>query len=366
MKITFPHMGRAYIPIQGLLEKAGLETVVPARPHRRGVELGARYAPEFVCLPFKSTLGDFIDGLEKGADTLAMVCGMWACRFGYYGRVQHQILRDLGYEFDSILIGKDDLMTVLRKFISAMPKKKRLRRIVAAIVMFRARARLVDEWEWQARRMRPVERISGSADEVLSAFFTRLETAPNLRSVRRLRREAMKALAKVPLREDRRPLKVALLGEVYMVLEPNLNLELERGMGELGMEVHPVLTTYRWLLKPFRILDPRIELTEAWARRVSRPYVRYVLGGEEHWTIAGTIQAAKRGYDGVVHVYPLTCMPENICRSILPKVTEKYNIPLLDLCFDEHSSPVGIRTRLEAFGDLLERRRSSTPAAGSG
>ena len=363
MKIAFPHMGRAYIPIQGMLDRAGLEAVVPVRPHRRGVELGARYAPEFVCLPFKSTLGDFIDGLEKGADTLAMVCGMWACRFGYYGRVQHQILRDLGYEFDSILIGKDDLKTVLSKFISAMPKKKRLLRIIAAIAMFRARARLVDEWEWQARRMRPVERMPGSADEVLAGFFTRLETAPSLRSVRRLRRKAAEALAGVQLQEDRRPLKVALLGEVYMVLEPNLNLELERLMGELGMEVHPVLTLYRWLLKPFRILDPRIELTEAWARRTARPYIRHVLGGEEHWTIAGTIQAAKRGYDGVVHVYPLTCMPENICRSILPKVTEKYDIPLLELCFDEHSSPVGIRTRLEAFGDLLERRRHSSRAA---
>ncbi len=362
MKIAFPHMGRAYIPLRGMLDKAGLEAVVPDRPHRRGVELGARYAPEFVCLPFKSTLGDFIDGLEKGADTLAMVCGMWACRFGYYGRVQHQILRDLGYDFDSILIGKDDLVSVVRKLTSAMPDEKHIRRTLAAVGMLRARARLVDEWERAARRIRPRERVSGSVDEALSGFFSRLETAPSLHSVRRLRREAAEAINSVPLHDDRRPLRVALLGEVYMVIEPNLNLELERLMGELGMEVHPTLTVYRWLLKPFRVLDPRIELTEAWARRVSRPYVRYVLGGEEHWTIAGTIRAAKRGYDGVVHVYPLTCMPENVCRSILPKVTEKYDIPLLDLCFDEHSSPVGIRTRLEAFGDLLDKRRGPAPA----
>ncbi len=363
MKITFPHMGRAYIPIQGMLDKAGLDSVVPDRPHRRGVELGARYAPEFVCLPFKSTLGDFINGLEKGADTLAMVCGMWACRFGYYGRVQHQILRDLGYEFDSILIGKDDLKTVFGKLTSAMPRKRRWRLVFAAIAMLKARARIVDEWEWDARRMRPLERIAGSTDELLADFFDRLEKASDRRSLRRLRREAAEALQTVQLCEDRRPLKVALLGEVYMVLEPNLNLELERLMGELGMEVYPALTLYRWLLKPFRVLDLRLELTEAWARRVSRPYVRYVLGGEEHWTIAGTIRAAKRGYDGVVHVYPLTCMPENICRSILPKVTAQYDIPMLDLCFDEHSSPVGIRTRLEAFGDLLERRRATADSA---
>ena len=74
-------------------------------------------------------------------------------------------------------------------------------------------------------------------------------------------------------------------------------------------------------------------------------------------TITGTLDAPSESYDGVIHAYPLTCMPENICRMILPHITRQEDIPLLNLCFDEHTSTVGTVTRLEAFVDMLRSRR---------
>ena len=44
--------------------------ILPDKPSKRTAELGARYSPEFVCTPFKLTLGTFIETLEKGADEL--------------------------------------------------------------------------------------------------------------------------------------------------------------------------------------------------------------------------------------------------------------------------------------------------------
>ena len=37
---------------------------------------------------------------EAGADTLVMTMGL--CRLGYYGELQEQIIRDLGYNFEMI------------------------------------------------------------------------------------------------------------------------------------------------------------------------------------------------------------------------------------------------------------------------
>ena len=54
------------------------------------IELGVRYSPEFVCTPFKYTLGSFIEGLEKGAEILIQQGG--GCRYGYYSEVQEVIL----------------------------------------------------------------------------------------------------------------------------------------------------------------------------------------------------------------------------------------------------------------------------------
>lgn len=67
---------------------------------RRTLEIGSRYSPDYVCAPFKSTLGSMIDALEAGADTLVMTMGL--CRLGYYGELQEQIIRDLGYNFEMI------------------------------------------------------------------------------------------------------------------------------------------------------------------------------------------------------------------------------------------------------------------------
>ena len=65
----------------------------------------------------------------------------------------------------------------------------------------------------------------------------------------------------------------------------------------------------------------------------------------------------EEGWDGVIHLYPFTCMPEIISRSILPQISKEYDMPVLSLVLDEHTGEAGLLTRLEAFVDLLERKR---------
>ena len=67
---------------------------------------------------------------------------------------------------------------------------------------------------------------------------------------------------------------------------------------------------------------------------------------------------AKKGYDGVIHIRPFSCMPELVAQKILTKVEKDYNIPILTLSVDEHSSEVGFDTRLEAFMDMLVRKKN--------
>jgi len=360
MKVAFPHMGNAYIPLKALVEYMGVEAVVPERPNYRTLERGARHAPEFVCLPFKITLGDCMNALENGADTMAMVCGMWACRFGYYAYVQHLILRDLGYEFDSLLIGREDPRAVLEKICSVVGRRGLLR-LPGAFAMLRAKAGAVDELEGLARKIRPREEAPGSTDALMEVYLAKLDAAASLRGVKELRLEQREAMSALPSHGPNGTLRVRIVGELYVLLEPSLNLELVKRLGtQFGVEAQPVLSTYRWLLSSLW-LDPLLHVSSSRARRVSRTYLPYVLGGEEHMTITGTLDAPGDGFDGVIHAYPLTCMPENICRTILPHISRENDIPMLDLCFDEHTSTVGMMTRLEAFIEMLSSRRKNKP-----
>jgi predicted nucleotide-binding protein (sugar kinase/HSP70/actin superfamily) len=356
MKVSFPHMGNAYIPLSGLLSNLGAEVVVPPRPTRNTIDAGALHAPEFVCLPFKVNLGDNLHALHMGADTLAMVSGMWACRFGYYGRVQHRILRDAGFEFDSIFLGREGVLAVYNKFqdtVSGNP----VRAWLHAFRVFKRKAEAVDELERRLRAARPFERERGSASRALADGLQLLNEADTLKSIDSALRDGLEILSGVELESGReKPLRVAVLGEIYCILEPSLNFDIERKLGEMGIMSYPVMSVYKWLMRPLKI-SPSITMAERRARRLARPYVAYVLGGEEHQTITGTIDAARNGYDGVIHLYPFTCMPENICRTILPSMEKEYGIPVLNLCLDEHASPTGVSTRLEAFADLMRQRR---------
>ncbi len=65
----------------------------------------------------------------------------------------------------------------------------------------------------------------------------------------------------------------------------------------------------------------------------------------------------KEGVDGVIHIFPFTCMPELVAQTILSKVQKDLHIPILTLIIDEHTGRGGVESRLEAFIDLLERRR---------
>ena len=82
-----------------------------------------------------------------------------------------------------------------------------------------------------------------------------------------------------------------------------------------------------------------------------------MIGGHARETIGYAVRYAKEGFDGVIQIYPLTCMPEIVAQSILPTVEKDYNIPYLCLIVDEMTGEAGYMTRLEAFVDLLRRRK---------
>jgi len=82
--------------------------VTPPLITKKTLELGVKYAPEYVCMPMKINLGNFIEALELGADTIVMGGGWGPCRFGYYAQIERDILQELGYDFQMIVLESQD------------------------------------------------------------------------------------------------------------------------------------------------------------------------------------------------------------------------------------------------------------------
>ena len=63
------------------------------------------------------------------------------------------------------------------------------------------------------------------------------------------------------------------------------------------------------------------------------------------------------GYDGIIHVKPAFCTPEVGAIPIIRKVCSDYKMPIIFFSFDANTSDTGIKTRLEAFYDMLKIRK---------
>ena len=122
--ISFPHLGNYYIVFDYFIRKATkCKVIVPPATTKRTIEIGSKYAPSFVCVPFKYNLGNYIEALEKGANTL--VQGGGGCRYGYYGELEEKILRDLGYDFEFYNMIRDNHISLKKgyKFCKKMNKR---------------------------------------------------------------------------------------------------------------------------------------------------------------------------------------------------------------------------------------------------
>ncbi|HBG17327.1 MAG TPA: CoA protein activase, partial [Firmicutes bacterium] len=90
---------------------------------------------------------------------------------------------------------------------------------------------------------------------------------------------------------------------------------------------------------------------------LSEPFLPSFVGGHGRETIAEMVDAGVNQLDGAIQVLPFTCMPEIVAQSITPEISTVYNLPLLTLVIDEHSGEAGLMTRLEAFVDLMQRKK---------
>ncbi|MGE5509526.1 MAG: hypothetical protein ACM3RP_13735 [Chitinophagales bacterium] len=363
MKLTFPHMGTLYIPLETLLQDLGAEVVVPPPCTQRTIELGVRVSPEFACLPLKVSLGNFLEAAELGAEGVVMAGGSGPCRFGYYAQVEREVLKAAGCDLEMIVLEppQGQLRLLYDELCRRLPGFN-LYRFWRAFQLAWPKVLAIDEVEQAVQRLRARERTPGSVDACFTSFLAACRAADTPRKVGQVKAEALEALEALPLRETE-PLRVGIVGEIYTVLEPFVNLEAEKRLGRLGVEVQRRIFLGDWIrehLFRFRVAAERRRLAE-----LARPHLNYFVGGHGLESVAHTAAFAQHGLDGVVQIAPLTCMPEIVAESVLPAVGQAGGVPVLTLFVDEHTGEAGLQTRLEAFVDLLASRRGSLTAAGT-
>ncbi len=364
MLIGFPHMGNAYITAKAALDDMGVAYVIPPDNSLKTMELGARHVPEGACLPLKITVGNLIEAHRMGADTQLMVGAWGPCRFGYYCQMQREVLEDAGCPMDAIHLeicraGAGELIGRIRKLTGGFNPPK-----LAGILGRAGRLSLaVDELERSYRHVMAWEAVRGTAEGVWQGYRRAARSTMGTGEMLRLTAETGQRLLRVLLDPNRQVLRVGIVGEIYGTIDPWTNMRLEARLAALGVEAERYVTIGHWIDDTMRKgLHRRRDLRFAEA---ASGYLGTDIGGHTRETLGHTVLHAQQGFDGVIQLYPLGCMPEIVAQAILPAISRDYDLPVITLVIDEMTGEAGYLTRIEAFVDLLRQRRLQKAGEGT-
>lgn len=360
MKAAFPLMGDTYVGFGKTMEFFGHEVYVPKALSKKTIRLGVEHAPEYACWPLKISLGSLIESYEMGAELIATLGGSGPCRAGWYGEIQKKILHEeLGYNVDHFY-PLYDVPTLYK--IGSLGGKSKLQ-TWRAVKMAWDFQKTVEAWEKQTLKNRCREENPGEHTKVYDEIKEWLMDAHTKSELKKVQRRGKQALDDIPLNKEHDPLKVGVVGEIFVVLDPFANMEVEKHLGNMGVEVDRSIWLSEWIMREV-VLDSW-SVTGHMAKKKlhenAAPYLHEPVGGDGIESIANMRVYKDKGFNGVVEIGPFTCIPEIVAKSILPAMSKDLDLPVLTFNIDEHTGEAGTVTRLEAFADLLSQKRDGIP-----
>ena len=288
------------------------DDLTPPKLTQPDIDLGARYMDELMCLPAKATLGTLVRACEQGADTLLIFNSCGQCRLKAYWILQQRALRKMGYQarVQPITLGRHTVHD--------------LRMVDPSISYWKG-------WLVFYRILRQLWKFD-------QGFWKQFHI-------------------------DGGP-KIGIVGEIYTILEDAINCNLMKKLNKLGASVHNSLPLSYFIFKGFHdrgwLKRPGMDMSILKkAHSIAHHYFPIDdFGGHGKESVIHTIYYGLMSFDGVIHVLPFPCAPESTVAPILSDISNDFSIPLLKLIFDTQTGEAGLVTRLEAFVDMLKRKRN--------
>ena len=348
--ISFPHLGDYYIPIEYLLKKITKLKVIPSPPiTKKTIDLGSKYSPDFVCIPFKYNLGNFIETLDNGANILLQAGG--GCRYGCYKEVQEVILRDLGYKFDFYTLTSTDKFTVkyLYKTFKKLNPKLNIFRFIKYVPLTLLMINYMDNIDDFIRLNIGFEKYKNSFTNLKGKMLKKFIKCNNIFSLTYNYFKYKHKFKKLEIDKPNNCLKIGIIGELYTSMEPFASYFLEKELAKMNIQVKRFTNvTYLLIKKKFK---------KKKMLKYSNEYIKYTIGADGLDNVYRAKKLINEKYDGLIHIKPFGCTPEVGAIPIIKNVCKDYNMPIIFLSFDNQTSIEGIRTRLEAFYDMLKMKK---------
>ena len=378
--VWIPWLGDSTHLAAAAARKYGVDAKIIPPTTKESVSLGRSVTTGKECYPAIITAGNMLTVLEKQErEKVAFFMGTASgpCRFGQYCSYHRIILDRLGYHDVPIITAtSSDSYTTIKELSSPGFQVDMLRAAIAGGVL---RAALY--------RIRPYEKVPGATEKVLKKYLYRLsDTMEGGKSLIPVMKEAAKEFAAIEIEEVPRPL-VLFIGEIYVRNDPFAHSATDERLEDMGCEIlhTPLIEWFEFvnhsfvakskdrrnlggILKglfkmklmnnlkkriraPFEsILADRPSVEPGEILHAATPYMKENIGGEAILCIGVPVAlAGKSKIDGVVNIFPFTCLPGTVVTAISKKIRrENGDLPWLNLAFDGQEDTDN-EARIQAF-----------------
>jgi predicted nucleotide-binding protein (sugar kinase/HSP70/actin superfamily) len=263
-------------------------------------------------------------------------------------------LSKLGYEYELVkLINSHNILRIALNIKQIYPQLSFVE-IGKTLYLAYEQARAIDAIENYLRLNVGFETSPGSFERLLKRFISALDRTTTISQVREVKRKYDSHMRALDINKPARPLRVGIVGEIYVVMEPFANFYVEKQLAQYGIEVHRFITISG-------TIHHRLSYNHYIKQMVAEaaPYLHNGIGAHGAESVAIAQRLAKLGYDGLIHVKPFGCLPEINAMPALQRISSDYHFPILYFSFDSLTSEIGIKTRLEAFYDMLQMKVAS-------
>lgn len=315
-----------YYPFwHGFFEALGIETVISNPTTKQMVSKGSALVVSETCLPVKVFIGHILDLLDKDISTIYVPS---------IQSIDHKI-----YNCSKIR-GLPDLVrnVVKRDFLLIEPtldKSQKDQGFYEYLQESVAPLGITDEeeiknaskkgWEYQNNFNRML--CSGIPFE--KALKTAVSGKVTITSVKKTNH-----------------IKVAVLAHGYNLHDNQVSMRALQKLEKMGIEAYTAdMLTKEQKEEGFKTLETQIY----WAN-------------ELEMTGAAGYYMDDKEVDGIITITAFGCGPDSIMVERISRFAKRFQKPLLNLTIDEHTGEAGFITRLEAFCDMLTRKKRSSEA----
>lgn len=313
-----------YFPFwYGFFNDLGIEIVLSDATTKQTMSLGASLVVPETCLPVKVYVGHILNLLDKGVDKIFVPCiqsiapKVYNCSKirGLPDLVRNVIKRD--FTLIDATLDKSEKNGGLYEFLTQAAKP------------------------FGITDMETIKRASKNGWKVYNNFHVMTRSGV---PYKKALKSALENKVIIADNQKTYPINIALIAHGYNLYDERVTMKIFDKLEKLDTKV---FTADQLTLE---------QMSEGLNSMKSKLY----WANEYEMTGAAAHYIQDKKIDGIVTINAFGCGPDSLMLERISRFARKANKPVLHLSIDEQTGEAGFVTRLEAFVDMLYRKKRST------